>query len=114
MLSGDVTAVFDTVPTALPFLADGRLRAVAVSTARRVSSLPQVPTIAEQGLPDFDSNTSIGIAAPSGIPPAVAERLRRSLNGVLTEGSLRTRFEPQGMVILEPRDAEQTARSGAG
>ena len=110
VIAGDVTAVFDTVPTALPFLADGRLRAIGVSTRRRVSSLPDVPTIAEAGLPGFDSNTWIGIAAPIGIPPAVAERLRRGLNGVLAEGSLRTRFEPQGMLIQEPKTAEQTAR----
>ncbi len=110
VLSGDVTAVFDTVPTALPFLADGRLRAIGVSTSRRVSSLPEMPTLAEAGLPGFDSNTWIGIAAPAGLPVAVSDRLRRSLNGIITEGSLRARFEPQGMLIQAPMTAEQTAR----
>ena len=114
VLAGDVSAVFDTVPTALPYLADGRLRALGVSTARRLAALPAVPTIAEAGLPGFESSTWIGIAAPAATPPAVADRLRRGLDAVLTERGLRARFEPGGNIIRDPATAGETARFLAG
>ena len=107
-LGGQVDAVFDTVPTALPHVAEGRLRPLGVTTRRRVSSLPDVPTIAESGFPGFESTSWIGLAAPAATPAPVADRLRAALAGVLRDDAFRARFEAAGMLVQAPRPAEET------
>jgi tripartite-type tricarboxylate transporter receptor subunit TctC len=64
LLAGDVQVIFDVVLTALPFILDGRLRALAVTTAARLPVLPDVPTIAESGFPGYEATTWFGVAAP--------------------------------------------------
>lgn len=75
LLGGEVQASFATISTALPFVKSGRLRALAVSTARRSTALPDVPTVAESGVTGYDYSSWIGLLAPAGTPQPVIARL---------------------------------------
>jgi len=79
-MAGRVTYFFSPISAALPLVRDGKLVALAVSTAKRSSVLPNVPTIAESGLPGFDYSLWIGMFAPAGTPPEVVERIARDVN----------------------------------
>lgn len=96
LLRGDVSLFFDTPITALPMLRDGRLRALGVSTAARNPVLPDVPTIAEAGLPGYEVTAWNGLLAPAGTPRPVVERLSAELRAILAEPEIRTRMAEQG------------------
>ncbi len=74
LLGGEVDAVFDTVSSSVSLVKSGKLRALAVTSAKRSSVLPQVPTVAEEVLPKFDANGWFGVLAPAGTPPAIVAR----------------------------------------
>src|SRR5688500_742964 len=79
LLAGQVALTFATAPSAVPHAKSGRLRALGVSTAQRISALPDVPTIAEAGVPGFEASGSNGLVGPAGMPPAVVERLNAAV-----------------------------------
>lgn len=83
LVGGQVAFVFAVLPTAYPFIQGGKLRALGVSSARRNPALPNVPTVAESGVPGFDVNEWLGIFAPAGTPPAVVEKLNTAANAAL-------------------------------
>ena len=93
LLAGQIQVMFETSPTALPYAKDpsGKLRAVAITSAQRSPLVPDLPTVAESGIPGFDSITWIGLTAPTGTPPAIIERLNRELNEAL-KGDLGRKF----------------------
>lgn len=105
MLAGDVQVMFDVVLTALPFIREGRLRALAVTTTARLPVLPDIPTIAESGFPGYQATTWFGVAAPRGLPPAIEARLRAALANVQNEPGFRARFGALGLVMLPPAEA---------
>src|SRR5205823_11796454 len=73
-IAGRITYFFSPISAALPFVRDGKLIALAVSTAKRSSALPSVPTVAEAGLPGFDYSLWVGLFAPAGTPPDVVDK----------------------------------------
>ena len=75
LLGGQVQLMFDNLPSALPQIKAGKLRALAVTTANRTPALPDVPTVAEAGLPGFEASSWFGVLAPAGTPPAIIARL---------------------------------------
>lgn len=75
LIAGETQVNFSTISTALPHVKSGRLRALAVSTAKRSAAAPEVPTIAESGVRDYDYSSWIGLLAPAGTPAAVIARL---------------------------------------
>jgi len=79
-MAGRVTYFFSPISAALPLVRDGKLVALAVSTAKRSSVLPNVPTIAEAGLPGFDYSLWIGMFAPAGTPSEVVDRIARDVH----------------------------------
>ena len=83
LIAGQVDATFTGSPAVLPHIRAGRLRALAVSSMRRLPVLPDVPTIAESGYPGFEADQWYGIVAPVGTPPARVERLNALVNRVL-------------------------------
>ncbi len=79
LLSGEVELSFLGIPNVLPHWRSGKLRVLAVATKRRSMQIPDVPTIAESGLPDYEVNAWYGIAAPAGTPPAIANKLHAEM-----------------------------------
>jgi len=75
LLAGDCEFVFSTLPQSAPLVQEGRLRGLAVSSATRVGSLPEVPTVAEQGYPGFDLTDWLGLYLPAGTPAPIVARL---------------------------------------
>ena len=92
LIGGQVDSMFDNAPSALPHVQSGRLRAVAITSAKRSPLMPDVPTIAESGFPGFDVQSWFGLAAPAGTPKAVVERLNAELNKAIAHPEVRKRF----------------------
>lgn len=102
LVGGRVDLFFDGMPSALPHVKAGRLRVLAIGTSRRSATIPDVPTVAEAGLPGFDVNLWLGFMAPAGTPPDVVATLNRAINGAVAEPAVRERFARLG---LEPYTA---------
>jgi tripartite-type tricarboxylate transporter receptor subunit TctC len=105
-MAGRVTYFFSPISAALPLVRDGKLRALAVSTAKRSSVLPNVPTIAEAGLPGFDYSLWVGMFAPAGTPSGVVDRVARDLHAAAQAPDVKERLaalgaEPMPMTSLE-------------
>ena len=96
LLGGLVQFNFDQVSVAQGFIKDGRTRAVAVIAPKRVPWLPDVPTLAEQGIRGVEGQTFTGLLAPAGTPPAVVARLSAAMRKVLDETAVKARFFAAG------------------
>ena len=112
LLGGQVDSMFDNAPSALPHVQSGKLRAIAVTSARRLALLPDVPTLAESGFEGFDVQSWFGLAAPAGTPPAVVERLNQALNTALAEPALRQRLRDMA-ATPEPGTPQQMRQFAA-
>jgi tripartite-type tricarboxylate transporter receptor subunit TctC len=119
LISGQVDTTFTGAPVVLPHLRSGRLRALAVSSAQRLPSLPDVPTVAESGLRGFDADQWYGVVAPAGTPAAVVARLNAEINKALenpavaeqlaTEGAIPTPNTPKAFGELIAREIPRWA-----
>ena len=96
LLSGRLDFMPDSRSTTMPFIRDGRLRALAVTGDRRVSDLPDVPTVAEAGVPGFKVTTWLGVVAPAGTPASAIKRLQQAFADVLKEPAIQARFDELG------------------
>jgi tripartite-type tricarboxylate transporter receptor subunit TctC len=96
LLGGQVQFNFDQVSVALPFLKQGKVRALAITTARRYPSLPDVPTFIESGYPGFEAATFTGVLAPAGTPREVVVRLAAAMATVLGEKAVTDKFDALG------------------
>jgi tripartite-type tricarboxylate transporter receptor subunit TctC len=96
LLGGQVTMSFDTITPVLPHIQAGKLRPLAVTTARRSSALPDVPTLAEAGLAGFDIGTWFGVLAPAGTPRPVVARLADEMQKVIRSPDFRKRMSEIG------------------
>ncbi len=99
LMGGHVQAAVSTLASALPQIRAGKLRALAVTTARRSSFFPAVPTLDEAGISGYEFSTWYGLLVPAATPRAVIERLNRETGKVLGSAALREQFVSQG---LEP------------
>jgi tripartite-type tricarboxylate transporter receptor subunit TctC len=100
LVAGNVTMSFASMTSALPFIKDGRLRPLAVSSARRSPQLPEVPTMIEAGLPNFEVRDWQGLFVPRGTPKAIVDRLNQALTAVLRQPDTVERFAALGMEII--------------
>ncbi len=89
-----------STPTVLPQIRAGRLRAIAVTGAQRMPQMPEVPTVAESGLPEFESALAYGILARRGTPEAVLEEIRAQIARIAATREYRERIEFEGAVPL--------------
>ncbi|HEY6353875.1 MAG TPA: tripartite tricarboxylate transporter substrate-binding protein, partial [Burkholderiaceae bacterium] len=105
-MTGRIAYYFAPISAALPLVRDGKLLALAVSSAKRSSVLPNVPTVAESGLPSFDYNLWVGMFAPAGTPPEVVDKLNRDVNHVLREADVRERMMSLGAEAMPMSAAE--------
>lgn len=96
VMGGQATVMFDTMLSAMPFVRDGRLRALAVTGAQRSPAAPDTPTIAQSGLPGYEATAWNALLAPAGTPPAVLETVGTALKAVLDDADVRARFATQG------------------
>jgi tripartite-type tricarboxylate transporter receptor subunit TctC len=96
LLAGRVQLMFDNLASALPNIKAGKVRALAVTTAKRSQFIPQLPTLAESGLPGFDLTTWWGVMAPAGTPDAVVERLAGEINRAMELPDIKERFAAMG------------------
>jgi len=79
LLGGNITMMFDNMPSALPVVRDGKLRAIGVTSAKRSPSAPEIPTIAEQGLPGFEATSWFAVFAPAGTPRPIVDKLNAEI-----------------------------------
>lgn len=100
VMGGAIPLVYTAVAGAHAHVKAGKLKAIAVSSARRSSSLPEVPTFAEAGVPDFVVDSWVGLLAPAATPPAIVARLNTELNAVLNDPAVRDKLAVLG---IEPR-----------
>ncbi|RZI76751.1 MAG: tripartite tricarboxylate transporter substrate binding protein [Pseudomonas sp.] len=97
LLGGQVSMSFTDVLTALPYVKAGKLRALGITTAGRSQALPDVPTVAEQGVPGYDVSVFFGIVAPAGTPPERIAKLNRAFVEVLNTPKVKQLFASQGL-----------------
>jgi tripartite-type tricarboxylate transporter receptor subunit TctC len=100
LVAGQVTFVFAVLPTALPFITSGKLRALGVSSAQRNPALPDVATVAESGYPGFNVAEWVGIFAPAGTPAAIVDKLNAAINQTLKHPDVVARFKSLGAEIV--------------
>jgi len=97
LLGGHVHVAFDNTPNVLPQVKAGKLRAIAITSATRHAMVPDVPTVAEAGVPGYEVGVWFGIVAPAGTPPAVLAKLNGELNRMLTVPDVKQKFADQGV-----------------
>ena len=113
LVGGHVTLYIGSMPGSMPQARAGKLRAIAVTSATRARAAPQLPTIAESGLPDYEFNSWYGLFAPGGTPHAVVNRLHAAIGNVLTQTTVRERLTADGNepVGLAPEAFAATIKS---
>ena len=97
VVGGQIPLVYTAVAGAHGFVKSGKVRPIAVSSAKRSSALPDVPTFIEAGVPDFVVDSWVALLAPAGLPPAIATRLNAELNAVLNDPEAREKLRTLGI-----------------
>jgi tripartite-type tricarboxylate transporter receptor subunit TctC len=113
LLGGQIDLMFDSLGTAHQQIASGKVRALAVTSTVRNASLPDVPTLAEAGVPGYSSVPWYEISAPRGVPAAVVGKLNAELNAALKSPDLVQRWEALGVLPLGGTPADAVARNEA-
>ena len=99
LLSGDVQVMISSLVTMLPHTSSGRVRGLAVTSASRSPIAPNLPTVAELGIPDYSASTWYGLFAPADTPDTVVNKMSDALAQALTDGDLNAKFSSQGFII---------------
>ena len=99
-VAGQVPIIFDNLPSALPFIKDGRLIAIAVAAPQPLAQLPGVPTFKDVGLEAVNRMAYYGVLAPRGTPKAVVDKVNAAVRDALTDASVRSRIEATGSLII--------------
>lgn len=109
LLSGDVSLMFTTPPSAIVYLKAGKLRALGVTTKARIPALPDIPTIAEAALPGFEATQWFGLLAPSGTPRSIVDRLYQETLRAVRALDMKERFAAEGLEPVGSRPEEFAA-----
>jgi tripartite-type tricarboxylate transporter receptor subunit TctC len=96
LLGGQVNTMIDQLTSSMGFIKDGKLKVIAVTAAKRVSALPNVPTLAESGVPNYEASTYLGILAPAATPKDVIAKLNGALRKVMGMAAVQDRFRGLG------------------
>ena len=110
VLGGETNFMIDSVGSSIPLIKGGKLRALAVTSAKRLPALPDVPTVAESGVPGFDVSTWFGLLVPKQTPAAIVTRLNAAVALAVRDPAFRAQFESVGLVVPAPIDAETFAK----
>jgi tripartite-type tricarboxylate transporter receptor subunit TctC len=113
LLSGEIAIAFPTMPTVIHYIKDKRLRALGVTTLKRVGAMPDVPSISEAGLPGYESTQWFGILAPAGTPRPIIDRLNQEIVRVLNLPDMKDRLSAEGteVVASTPEDFAKHIKS---
>ena len=113
LLGGQISFMFANPVTTLPQVRSGKLRALAMTGVSRFAGAPEIPTVAESGVPGYEAETWFGIAAPSGTPEAIVSKLSAELQKVMNSKDVRGALESQGAVVIasSPEDFGKRIRS---
>lgn len=114
LVAGQVNMMVETVPAALPFITSGQLRPLAVTTAKRISMLPDVPTTAESGMPSLEVSSTFGVLAPVGTPMPIVDKLNGAIAKLLLNPEVKEAFLKQGVYAAAPTKPKQSADLLAG
>jgi len=109
MMGGFVKVGFNPIPPSRPGLDGGYIRALAVTSAKHSTLMPDLPTLAESGLPGFDATLSYGLLAPAGTPQSIVEKLNKALNTALADDAVRKRIINEGAEPEPGTPAQQAA-----
>ena len=99
-VAGQVQIIFDNMPSALPFIKDGRLIAIVVAAPQRLTQLPNVPTFKEMGLEPVNRMAYYGVLGPKGLPKAVVDKVSAAVKKTLEDANVRKRIEDTGSLIV--------------
>ena len=99
LLAGQVDVMFDNLPNVIQHVRAGKMKALGVSTAKRSSQAPEVPSIAEAGVPGYDLSVWFGVLAPAGTPRDILQRLNTEIVRILQSADVRERFAKQGVDV---------------
>ena len=108
LISGQVSLSFPTIPSALPQVKSERLRALAVTSARRTTVLPELPTIAESGVRGYEASSWYGLLAPASTPAAITGKLNQAVVQIVHQPEMKERFREQGLDPVGNTPAEFT------
>ncbi len=108
LLGGQIPSIIAAMPSALPHIRSGRIRALAVTGPRRTAVLPAVPTVAESGFPGYEATNWYAFVAPAKTPPAVIERLHREITAALRSQETHDQLAAHGMEPIPSTPAELT------
>jgi tripartite-type tricarboxylate transporter receptor subunit TctC len=106
IMAGNIQMMFDAVVDVMPLVKAGKLKALAISTAQRSALAPDIPTVAESGVPGFDFSLWYGLFAPAATPKAVVDQINRDAAGVLKQPAMRAEMRTHGLDIVADSPAE--------
>lgn len=109
LVGGNINVMFDAYASSKPFINDNKIRLLAVTTAQRSKLLPNVPTVAESGLPGYEAMPWLGFVAPAHTPAAVVNKFQSELVEVLKEPAVQEKFQSLGLEIIGNKPAEFSA-----
>jgi len=101
VVGGEVSTAFSSLPVALPHVSVGKVKALAITSGKRFSGLPDIPTVAEAGVPGFEAENWNGLLAPARTPPEVIAKVNRDAVAILRNPEIRRSFFEQGSEVLE-------------
>ena len=110
---GDVNVMFANLPPTLALIKDGRVKAIAVTTGKRLAAFPDLPTVAEAGVPGYEVSTWFALFGPAGTPEPVVQRLNREFAAALADHDIRDKLVAQGFTLNggSPQDLGALVRS---
>jgi tripartite-type tricarboxylate transporter receptor subunit TctC len=100
LIGGQIQLYMSSVPTLIGHIRNGKMRAIAVTSDKRVNDLPNVPTIAESGYKGFEAVTWFGVVGPTGLPKDVVAKLNAGFNKALQDADVKKKLEAQGADVL--------------
>jgi len=106
LISGQIQMMFNTPPVILPHARAGRMRALAVASLKRIPAAPELPTVAEAGVPGFELSTWYGVMVPAGTPTAIIQQLHRAFIDALKAPDVRERLANENLEIVGSTPAE--------
>jgi tripartite-type tricarboxylate transporter receptor subunit TctC len=106
VIGGQAQVLFNGMLATYPFVKDGKLKVLAISSAKRFAAAPEIPTVAESGMPGFETGSWQGIVAPAGTPPEIVNKLHATITAILATPEMRDRLDRAGAELRPQSSAE--------